>query len=217
MTKRPFTILAMLVAANLTSLATIGWGGQKMLAAPPFTPPPDAFQVKYASNLSIGDSVINLSNGGTQGGTHPAGNICANVYVFTPDEKMAACCSCLVTPDALNSLSAEKDLISNTLTGDMPPSILIKLLASKPTHDGNSCTNSASTASASNLVSGLLAWGTSLHALPTTPVTYGVTEEEFSAPQLSASELSTLTSSCQSIVSTGSGAGICASCRLGGL
>jgi hypothetical protein len=34
----------------------------------------DAFQVRYASNLNIGDSVINITNAGTSGG-----NICANV------------------------------------------------------------------------------------------------------------------------------------------
>ncbi len=140
----------------------------------PFAPPSDAFQVHYAANLNIGDSFINLTNGGTQGGTDPAGNICANVYVFEPDEQLAACCSCLVSPDGLDSLSVKNDLISNTLTPAIPNSVVVKLLATKP--KGNSCSNSATTATASNLVSGLVAWGTNLHALPTAPTTYGLTE-----------------------------------------
>jgi hypothetical protein len=63
----------------------------------------------------------------------------------------------------------------------------------------------------------MVAWGTTLHALPTTPVTYGVTETQFAQPPLSLSELNRLTSTCGFIQSNGSGFGICRSCRLGGL
>ena len=42
----------------------------------------DVFQVNYASNLQLGDAAINITNAGTAGG-----DICANIYVFSPDEQ----------------------------------------------------------------------------------------------------------------------------------
>ena len=80
------------------------------------------YQIGYAANLNIGDSVLNLSNDGRQGGFLGAlpfkteGNICVNVYTFDPAEEEIACCACLVTPNGLNSLSAVSDLTSNPLT-----------------------------------------------------------------------------------------------------
>ena len=66
------------------------------------------FQVRYASNLNIGDSVVNITNSGATGaglaaGTSAAttGAICVNVYAFSPDEQMISCCSCPVTPNGL--------------------------------------------------------------------------------------------------------------------
>src|ERR1700749_797464 len=80
------------------------------------------FQVRYASNLSVGDSVINISNSGAGGAALQSGTtatitgaLCANVYAFTPDEQLVSCCSCPVTPNGLVSLSAKNDLASNTL------------------------------------------------------------------------------------------------------
>jgi hypothetical protein len=98
---------------------------------------PDVYQIGYAANLNIGDSVVNLSNSGFQGGFFGAvpatsGNICVNAYVFDPQEEEISCCSCLVTPNGLNSLSAKSDLISNNLTPAVPTSIVIKLVASQP-------------------------------------------------------------------------------------
>lgn len=162
-----------------------------------------AFQIKYASNLNIGDSVFNITNDGASGG-----NICANVYTFSPDEQLVSCCSCVVTPNGLVSLSANSDLVSNTLTPAHPTSIVVKIISSSGT-----CNPSAVT----TLASGLLAWGTTLHAAPTSPVTYQVTETAFSNGGLSASELARVTSFCGFIQANGSGFGICKSCRLGGL
>lgn len=137
-------------------------------------------------------------------------NICANVYAFSPDEQLISCCTCVVTPNALVSLSAVSDLISNTLTPARPNSIVVKLIASS----GTTC--NASNVPAANLAAGLTAWGTTLHALPTAPVTYGVTETAFEQKGLSAAELARLTSFCGFIQANGSGFGICRSCRLGG-
>jgi len=194
----PLALLAVLVLAT-------GAYGQAIAGSPA-----DAFQVRYAANLNVGDSVINITNAGTQNTTGGAlTNICVNVYAFSPDEQLVSCCSCVVTPNALVSLSARTDLISNTLTPAVPNSIVVKLLAST-----GSC-NAASVAPA-NLASGLLAWGTTLHALPTSPVTYGATETQFAQAGISAAELARITSFCGFIQANGSGYGICKSCKLGG-
>jgi hypothetical protein len=182
-----------------------------------------SFQVRYASNLAVGDSVINLTNtGATSTNAFPIqdGNICANVYTFAPDEQLVSCCSCFVTPDGLVSLSAHTDLISNTLTPAVPSSIVIKMLATAGTTAAE-C-NAASAGSGNNvLATGLAAWGTTIHVLPVTPgtpaTTYGVSETAFMPVTLSAAELSRITSLCGFIQTDGSGFGICNSCRLGGL
>ena len=160
------------------------------------------FQVKYAANLNVGDSVFNISNSGASGG-----NICVSVYTFSPDEQEISCCSCTVTPNALVSLSAKTDLISNTLTPAVPNSIVIKILATT----GASC--NASTPGTQT--SGLAAWGTTLHATPTAGA-FALTETPFTPATLSAAELAKISSFCGFIQANGSGFGICRSCRLGG-
>jgi hypothetical protein len=176
------------------------------------------FQVRYASNLNVGDSVINITNSGAHGaglssGTSAAttGAICVNVYTFAPDEQMVSCCSCPVTPNGLVSLSARNDLISNTLTAAVPTSIVVKLLATVPV--GGTCTSAA--ALGGELTSGMVAFGTTIHASPSG--IYQTTETPFIPATLSTGELSRLTQLCTFINANGSGFGICRSCRLGGL
>ena len=186
------------------ALATAAFG-QPIAGAPA-----DAFQVRYASNLNVGDSVINITNSGTQNAGGALTNICANVYAFSPDEQLISCCSCTVTPNALVSLSAMQDLISNTLTPARPNSIVVKLIATY-----NTATCNASNVPVANLAAGMVAWGTTLHATPVAG-TYAVTETAFAEKGLSAGELLRVTSFCGFIQANGSGFGICRSCRLGG-
>src|SRR5882762_9631746 len=151
------------------------------------------YQIRYASNLNIGDSVVNISNSGARGAALQSGTsatitgaLCANVYTFSPDEQLVSCCSCPVTPNGLVSLSVKNDLISNTLTPAVPTSVVIKLLFSAPV--GGSCATSSQAPGA--LASGGVAWGTSLHAFTnTTPVTYYGSETPFTSATLSAGEL----------------------------
>jgi hypothetical protein len=178
-----------------------------ILAQPIFGQPSDAFQVRYAANLNIGDSFIDITNAGTSGG-----NICVNVYTFSPDEQLVSCCACSLTPNALESLSARQDLISNTLTPAIPTSIVVKLLASTGAGGCN-----AATPTAADLVPGMRAWGTTIHLNTTAAGRYDTTETEFSQAGLSSSELTRITALCGFIQSNGSGFGICRSCRLGGL
>ncbi len=176
------------------------------------------FQVRYASNLPVGDSVINATNTGaisTNAFPTQNGNICMNVYTFSPDEQLISCCACPITPDGLVSLSARNDLISNTLTPGVPTSIVVKLLA---TPQVNPTCNAAAPGSPAP---GLAAWGTTIHALPVTPgtpaTTYGVTETAFTNATLSEAEYKRITTLCGFIQTNGSGFGICKSCRFGGL
>ena len=178
------------------------------------------FQVRYVANLNLGDSVVNITNGGARGaglaaGTSAAttGAICVNVYAFSPDEQMISCCSCPVTPNGLVSLSARRDLVNNTLTPAVPTAIVVKLLASTPV--GNSCSGSAAAPGA--LESGMLAWGTTVHAGAAAGSAAVITETPFLPATLSGGELARLTSLCTFIQANGSGFGICSTCRLGGL
>src|SRR5580704_14588703 len=92
------------------------------------------FQVRYAANLTVGESYINIVNTGANGaallgpgfGT-ASGNICVNVYAFAPDEQEISCCSCLLTPNSVANLGVTRDLTSNTATSTIPTSVVIKL------------------------------------------------------------------------------------------
>src|SRR5205823_6553220 len=138
------------------------------------------------------------------------GALCANVYAFSPDEQLIACCSCPVTPNGLVSLSAKADLTSNTLTPAVPNSIVVKLLATVPV--GGTCTNSAASVGTATLANGMLVFGTKVHP-GAAAGTLALTETPFSGATLSAGELSRIGSLCNFINANGSGFGICRSCR----
>ena len=187
------------------------------------------YQIRYVANLNLGDSVINITNGGALGASLAAGTsasttgaICVNVYAFSPDEQMISCCSCPVTPNGLVSLSARRDLVNNTLTPAVPTSIVVKLVASTPV--GGSCSGSA--ARWGRLTSGMLAWGTTVHAGAAAGSAAVITETPFLPATLSGvfddnfvgiGEAARLQSLCTFIQANGSGFGICSTCRLGGL
>jgi hypothetical protein len=196
------------------------------------------FQIHYAANLNLNDSVIDITNSGARGGvslTGPGsggtgasegGAICVNAYVFSPDEQEVACCSCPVTPNGLVSWSVKSDLVSNPLTPAVPTSVVVKLLASVPV--GGSCNNSAAGAATETLAPGMEAWMTTTHVIttvkpatfpgqkPTTTLTPVLTETSFTPSTLSAGELASIAGRCSDIVGNGSGFGICHSCRIGG-
>jgi len=177
----------------------------------------DEFKVHYAVNLANGDSIINITNtGSTDPSSGDADNICVNVYTYDVSEEIVSCCSCLLTPNALVSLSVQGDLISNTLSPSTPTAVVIKMVATDAGRSALASCNPGNITQGS-LASGLRAWGTTLHAVPGTPVKYGLTESEFLDGGLSAAELNHLTSFCGFINANGSGFGVCKSCRAGGL
>jgi hypothetical protein len=167
-----------------------------------------AFQaeVGYAANLSAGQSVIDLTNTGATGGNDSTDFICADVYVFAQDQQLISCCACQLSPNDLQTLSVQADLISNTLTPGVPTGVTTMLLASTGTCDAASVTPTT-------LTTGLRAWGTTLHAAPGGK--FAVTENAFSDVTLSTSELTKMTQLCGFIESNGSGFGICNTCTSG--
>jgi hypothetical protein len=186
---------------------------QSLPVVAPVVPEEDGvYQMRYFSNLLIGDSYVNLSNAGTLNGFDPAGRICVNAYVFDPSEELIACCSCRVTPDGLQSLSLKQDLVSNTLTPGVPGSVTVKLLSSLPI--AGTC--DPASPNPVNLVRGMKAWATTLHQ-NTTNGNYQIADTEFSRAELSITELAKLTGFCGFIEANGSTFGICKSCRFGGL
>ena len=77
---------------------------------------PATFQIRYVTHLDIGDLAIDISNDGQISTQSSGGNLCVGVYSFDPNEELQSCCSCLVTPDGLVSLSA-KAINATNLTG----------------------------------------------------------------------------------------------------
>jgi len=173
----------------------------------------DSYQVAYVANLANGESYIDMTNAGsnmTNPADDPGGSICVNVYGFTPGESMFSCCSCLVSPNGLKSLSIQRDLVENPLFPGVPTSITVKLVATQPLN--GSCDPSYPTNA--TLTQGLRAWSTTLHP---TPFGFARAEHAFETSYLNPDLLTEFTMLCGFIEGNGSGFGICRSCQLGGL
>jgi hypothetical protein len=179
------------------------------------------FQVSYAANPAAGESYINIINTGANGAAllgpgfgGAAGNICVNVYAFAPDEQEISCCSCLLTPNSVANLGVNRDLTSTTLTGVVPTSVVVKLVATLAGSGGSGTSCSASAAAEGTLAHGLVAYGTSPQPVGTT---FSAAERTFAPSTLSSAEYASITGRCASILGNGSGFGICNSCRSGAL
>lgn len=173
-------------------LSTAAWAQQ----------PADTLKIDYFSNANNGvplDATVRITNPGTSGG-----DLCANVYVFSPDQQLNECCSCLLTPDGLTTLSVKVDLTSNPLTRVRPTTGVFKIISSA----AGSCDAAHVTP-----VAGIRAWATHIQ-VPRVNLA-AVTESAFSDATLSSEELATVTSQCGFIQQVGSGHGIC-TCGTGG-
>jgi len=195
------------------------------------------FQVRYASNLVTGaDAVIDITNTGASataitlgvGQNNIDGNLCINVYTFSADEQEVACCSCLVTPNALFSASVKTALLNSTLTPSFPNEVVIKLISTFPLYNpqgaqycnpGQILTNGVIGEVPGDLQVGMFAWGTSAHGFPTAiGPNFAITETAFSNATLSQQELIRDVEECQFIQILGSGQfGLCKGCTQGGL
>jgi hypothetical protein len=123
----------------------------------------------------------------------PQGSLAAFIFVLSPDQQLAECCACAITPDGLLTLSVDNDLTSNPLTRVKLDNGDIKIIS----------TNLTATPSSIPPVAGIRAWSTHIQG------DFSVTETEFSDSTLSAGELKTLEGKCSAIFRNGSEYGIC--------
>lgn len=165
----------------------------------------DTLKVNYYINAGapgFPDGTLEVTNPGTSGG-----NLCASIYVFDPAEELKECCSCLVTPDGLLTLSVNKDLTNNPQNGVHSSTGAIKIVSSAPGSNGR-----CAAAVAENPVPtpSLRAWITHPRTKNTVTQAGTVTEEEFDDATLSSAELASLKDLCDTINDNGSGRGLCA-------
>jgi hypothetical protein len=189
------------------------------------------------ANPAGGDSYIDITNDGFNGddltgpGNGYFGDICANVFVFdATDEQEVACCSCVISPNAVASLKLSA-LTAKTLTGVPPTSTTVKLVATAPTTGFTTssatltgCTGSAAIvdSTTTTLVNGMLAWGTTLALAPASG-SYKTVQTPFLPVSLTLgapatnTELASLANRCLNIIGNGSGNGQCSGCMVGAL
>lgn len=163
----------------------------------------DVFAVNYYANANApgADATVRITNPGTNGAPSPVGDLCALIYVFSPDQQLAECCGCKVTPNGLRTLSVKSDLTNNPLTPVTLVTGALKLVSSTATAAGE-CNAATATPTPE-----LIAWAT--HVQWSGSGGTAVTETPFEKATLSSPELGVLTEKCGDIQDNGSGHGIC--------
>jgi hypothetical protein len=161
---------------------------------------PDTFKVSYYANeATSADETVRVTNVGTSGG-----NVCADFYVFDPQQELQECCSCLVTPDGLLELDVHYDLLYNSLTSVLPDTGAIKIVSAATS--GGKCP----LPTAPKPASGVRAWATHFQNSRV------ITETEFLDSGMSAVELGRLSAECKAVQLVGSGKGVCSCGAHGG-
>jgi hypothetical protein len=208
-----------------------------------------SYMIGYYTGANAGypDAQMHVLNPGSNGGYGNAnegtgsipqgGDLCANIYIFTSDEQMIACCSCKVSPNGMQGFSLALDLIYNPLTIGVPHAGAIKVVASAGggTSGGLATPPSGPAAAAIMPPSGLACDAGSYYTTTTGPSSlqlqtwithvrplgaafgapYVVTETPFSGVTLVVSEYQKLVQKCFAIEASagvggvGSGAGVC--------
>ena len=93
-----------------------------------------AFQVRYVSNLDVGDSVIDITNDGQSVplsygiGTPGRSNLCIGVYTFDAQSRTPVLLRLLRYAEWIGQ-PFRSALTATSLTGEKPTSLVVKLLA----------------------------------------------------------------------------------------
>jgi hypothetical protein len=164
-------------------------------------PPPDSLKVDYfayANTAGAPDATLRLTNPGTTGS-----NMCAAIYVFEPDQEMSECCSCLLSPNGLRTLSVNTDVTGNPVTGAILKTGSISIV-STPTVDGQCAPSAVLTPTAG----GVRAWATHIDRRSKADFSIGGATASQDAT-LSSAEQNDLAETCYFIESLGSGLGMC--------
>lgn len=189
---RTTLLIACTLVASLALLA-----GSAAAQTPGVAAMPGVYSVDYFANANTSgapDATTRIINPGLSGG-----NLCADIFVFDPDEEISECCSCLTTPDGLLTLSVNNDLTSNPLTGVVLTTGIIKIVSAATT--GGNCP----LPTRGTPVPTLRAWTTHVQN-----GSAGVTETGDQSVSLSVAEGQALLAQCTDIARAGSGHGICA-------
>jgi hypothetical protein len=163
--------------------------------------PADTLKVDYFSNANTAgapDGTVRITNPNTGGG-----NVCASIFVFDANQEMSECCSCLETPDGLQTFSVNANLTNNPLTGAVLTGGLIKIVST--TTIGGVCPLPVKFTP----VAAVRAWATHIQNS-----NFSETETASQDATLSAAEVTRLENECNSINVVGSGSGVC-SCGKG--
>ena len=183
--------IALLVACTLALALCAGtaWGQA------------DTLKVDYFANANTAgapDGTLRITNPGTA-----AGNVCASIFVFDPDQELSECCSCLQTPDGLATLSVNTDLTSNPLTGVILSTGVIKIVSTIPVSGACPLPTAVKPEPA------IRAWTTHIQNS-----SFVETETGSIDATLSTGEISALARECTAIKVAGSGHGVC-TCGVG--
>jgi len=188
--------ITMLVVCTLALALFAGYA-----SASTTTPPADTLKVNYFSNANTAgapDGTVRITNPGTSGG-----NLCAAIYVFDQDQELSECCSCLITPNGLQTLSINSNLTNNPLTGVTLATGSISIVSTKTV--GGTCPLPVTLTP----TAGLRSWGTHIQNS-----NFAVTETEFIDSTFSSAEQGVLQNDCYAVQLIGSGKGVC-SCGTG--
>jgi hypothetical protein len=161
------------------------------------TPPADSLKVDYFSGANTAgapDGTVRIDNPGI----YTNGNVCASIFVFDPYQELSECCSCLITPDGLRTLSIDKDVTDNPLTGVTLETGVVKIVSTIPVK------GACPLPTAVNATPALRAWVTHIQA-----TTFAVTETASQDATLSPNEVTRLARECTAVSIVGSGKGVC--------
>jgi len=139
------------------------------------------------------DGTVRVTNPGTSGG-----NVCAAIFVVDPNQELSECCSCVLSPDGLRTLSVNTDLTSNPLTGVSLNTGAIKIV-STATKNGACPTPVGFTPTPA-----VRAWATHIQNS-----NFAVTETASQDATLSSNEVTRLEKECSAVQLDGSGRGLC--------
>ena len=159
------------------------------------TPPADTLKVDYFANANTPgapDGTARLDNPGTAGG-----NVCASIFVFDPNQELSECCSCLLTPDGLRTLSVDTDLTGNPFTGVILSTGVIKVVSTIPV--AGACPLPTKV----NSEPAVRAWETHIQT------GNAITETASQDATLSTGEVTRLQAECYAVQLDGSGHGVC--------
>src|SRR5581483_7854698 len=163
----------------------------------------NVFEISDADHVSLSDPVLTFTNSGDSStiASPQNGALCINVYEFSSDAGMVACCSCQLPPNGLLSLSTKTDLLPRPFVGE---GIVLKAISTLTT----SCNPQTVGQGINGLAPGMVAWRTSLDVAVMGSASVQLPERAaFRPATLSTVELTSIRSQCAAL-----GGGACAFC-----